>query len=130
MRRRFIRQDWWRMSRLGKNRKKLQKWRKPSGMHSKMRRKRFGYPISVAIGYKGPAKESGKIKGMCPVLVHNIQELSSLSKDNIVIIARVGAKKKLDIIKKAREMNLKIFNVKEGAEKWNLKKRNLLLQEH
>ncbi len=111
----FLRADTMRHSRLGKNRKKLQKWRKPTGKHNKTRKKRFSYPVQPGIGFGSPKIESGKINNLIPVLVHNIQELLKLNKTNIIIIARVGARNKLNIIKKAEELKIPIFN--QGGKK-------------
>lgn len=107
----FLRTDWTRHSRLGKNRKKLQVWRRARGKHSKIRRKRMGYPVMPTVGYMTERKDSGKIDGLTPILVHNLAELSLANKNSIVILARVGAKKKLDLIKKAEEMKLRIHNL-------------------
>src|SRR3989344_5482550 len=106
----FVRQDYMRHLKLGKNRKKLQKWRKAKGRHSKMRKKRKGYPISPSIGYKSQ-------KVMERVLINNMNDLKHLTKKVPVIIAsRLGAKKKMEIIKKAQEMNIKILNIKESKK--------------
>ena len=40
MKKKFLRRDSVRFSKIGKNRKKIQKWRKPKGRDSKMRLKR------------------------------------------------------------------------------------------
>lgn len=116
MKRIFLRSDIRRHLRLGKKRRKLQKWRMPKGRHNKIRRKRFGYPIQPGIGFSSPRVNSGKVNGLIPVLVHNSRELMKTSKNNIVIIARVGARKKLEIIKKASEMNIPIFNLNTGGK--------------
>lgn len=113
MARKFLRQDYMRHSRLGNKRKKLQKWNKAKGRHSKMRQYRKGYPASPSIGYKKSKKEAGKIKEFIPILINNINELRNIDKKNVIIIAKkVGARKKLEIIKKAEEKNIKILNVK------------------
>jgi large subunit ribosomal protein L32e len=117
MAKRFLRSDTRRHLRLGKNRRKLQKWRNPRGRHNKIRRQRRNYPLRVKIGYGSPRKVAGRIDNLTPSLVHNVKELESLKKDSLVIIARVGAKKKLDIIKKAQELNLKIMNLSGGNAK-------------
>ena len=104
----FVRTDFWRHSKLGKHRKKLQVWRRARGMHSKIRRMRRGYPVMPTIGYKTKRTEAGKVQGLIPVLVHNTKELENLTKNNIVIIAHVGARKRLEILKKADEMKIKI----------------------
>lgn len=120
MTRKFLRQDMMRHLRLGKKRKKNQKWRRPKGRDSKMRLKMKGYPVSPSVGYKVPQKDAGKIRGMNPVLVHNVEQLTRILKGNAGMIgSRVGAKKKLEIMKKAEEMNIPLLNVKKikGAQK-------------
>ena len=107
----FKRQDYMRFSRLGKNRKKLQKWRRPRGIDSKMRIKRRHYPASPRIGYRSPRSELGKIQGLKPLLVHNLKELKLVDKNSIVILARIGAKKKLELLKEAEKQGVKIQNV-------------------
>ena len=109
----FLRQDYMRHSKLGKNRKKLRKWRRPRGRHSKMRQQRKSYPASPAVVYRTAKKRSGKINNLKPVLVHNVKELFSLDKNSIAIIARVGAKKKLELLKHAEEKNIKILNMEK-----------------
>ena len=108
---RFVRADTFRLLRLGKKRRKLKKWRRPRGTHNKLRLKRVGHPALPTVGHRSPRKESGKISGLIPKLVHNVNELSKLDKNSIAIIARVGARKKLEIIKKAEEMKIKIINL-------------------
>jgi len=112
----FKRQESGRHSRIGKNRKKLQKWRRPKGRDSKMRLKRKGYSKTVSIGYKSNKKEAGKIDNLIPTLVYNIKDLSSLKKNSIAILAKIGAKKKLEIISEAEKRKIKIMNVK-GAKR-------------
>jgi large subunit ribosomal protein L32e len=111
MRKKFLRQDYLRHSRLGKNRKKLQKWRRPKGRDSKMRLRRKSRPASPGVGYKSPRKTIGKIGGLKPILVHNIKELDKVDARSIAIIAKVGAKKKLEMIKHAEEKKIKVSNL-------------------
>ncbi len=111
----FLRTDWMRYSRLGKNRKKIQKWRRAKGRHNKIRKMRVGYPVGPSIGYKNSRKESGKINGLIPVVVGSFNDLNDLGKNNLVILSRrLGAKKKMEIIKKLDEMKMKIGNLKMG----------------
>ncbi len=110
----FVRQDANRYSKIGKNRKKLQKWRRPKGRDSKMRLKRKSYPATVSIGYSTSRKEYGKINGKTPVLVYNIKDLEKLGKENVALLAKVGAKKKLEMIKFAEEKKIAIINVRGG----------------
>lgn len=111
----FIRRDSGRYSKIGKNRKKLQKWRKPKGRDNKMRERRFGYPKSPSVGYKSKKTEAGRVSGKVPFRACNVGDLSKTGKDSLIIIGSVGAKKKLEIIKKASEMGLSIVNVNQSV---------------
>ena len=106
----FLRRTWSRYSKLGKRRKKKQKWKKPTGRDNKMREKRRGYPAVVSIGYK-KKKKLEKI-----VIVRNIKELDAVKKNEIVIIGKVGKKKKIEILKKAKGKKIKFQNI--NAEKF------------
>lgn len=112
MKRKFVRVDTHRYSRLGKGRKKLQKWRKPTGKHNKTRLNRFSYPVQPGIGFGTPRKNAGKISGLIPMIVNNLNDIEKAGKNNIIIVSRtLGARKKIELLKKASEMNLKIANV-------------------
>ena len=115
----FLRRDNSRFSKLGKKRKKLQKWRKPKGRDNKMREKRFGYPKLVNLGDKSSKKKSGKIQGFTPCLIYNIKDLAAANKNSIIIIGKVGAKSKLEIIKNALKMKLRIGNIAKASEESN-----------
>ena len=107
----FLRRSWYRFSRLGKNRRKKQKWRNPTGRHNKLRKKRKGYSAVVSIGYSGDKKTRGKIEDKIPMIVHNIKDLEKIGKNRIAILGKVGVKKKIEIAKKAKEMKVKIVGL-------------------
>lgn len=111
MRRKFIRRNWDKYKRLGKGSKKKQKWRRPKGIHNKMRERREGYPSRPEMGMRKPREERGKIKGMDAIRVENLKELGKAK--HAIIIAKVGRRKRLEIEKKAEEMKLKILNLRE-----------------
>jgi len=113
---RFVRRNTLKLSKLGRNRRKLQRWRAAVGRHSKIRKNRFGYTKSPRIGFKSPRNNSGKIGGKIPLLVNNVKDFAKAGKENIIIIARrVGAKKKMEMIKKANDMGLVLLNVRLGG---------------
>ena len=56
-------------------------------------------------------KDSGKIDGKEIFVVYNVNELETAEKNSVIIIGRVGARKKLDLIGKATTMGLKILNL-------------------
>lgn len=112
---RFLRSDTVRHLRLGKKRRKLQKWRKARGRHSKIRRKHTGYPAQPGIGYKQSAKIAGRIKGKHTVHIISVKDLHALPKDTAIILSRrLGAKKRLAVLKRAQEMHLTVINANGG----------------
>lgn len=100
----FLRRNWDKHSRLGKGRKKKQVWRKPKGRHNKMREKQKGYPASVRIGYKQEDKK--KI-----MLISNLKELEKVKAKESIIIGKIGKRKKIELIKKAKEMGIHVSNI-------------------
>lgn len=104
----FIRQDAHKKKRLGG------KWRKPKGLQSKMRLSLKGYRKTVKLGYRKPKQVRSLHKsGLKGVNVNNVSNLNTVdSKTEGVIISRIGLKKKIDIVKKAIEMKIKIFNIR------------------
>lgn len=109
----FIRTHSQRHSKLGKSRPKLQKWRRPNGRDNKIRECCKGHPKKVKIGYK-----QSKIQIRLQI-IHNMKELEQASKDQPMILAKIGAKNKIELIKKAKELNIKLNNVNEVKAKWN-----------
>lgn len=97
--------------RLGKGRKKKQRWRSPKGRDNKMREKKKGHPATVNIGYRSDVKIRGKIKEKTPVVVKNIQDLEKIGKGQIGILGKIGQKKKIEIAKKAEEKKIEIANL-------------------
>jgi len=112
----FLRTDSNRFSKLGKNRKKLQKWRAAKGRDNKIREKRKSYPTAPSIGYKKDREINGKINGKIPLRVENMKDLMNVGKDKVIILGRVGAKKKIELIKKAEELKLEIINLRRKNE--------------
>jgi len=109
---RFLRSDWYKASRLGKNRKNKQLWRKPKGRHNKKREKKRSRGKQPSIGYSMTKIERGRIHGLMPVLVFNPQDLIKIKKDQIAVVSsKVGIKNKIEIAKKALESKIKIKNL-------------------
>ena len=113
----FLRSDTNRFSRIGKNRRKLQKWRRGRGKSNKMRLGRAGHATVPKVGFRTAKNEAHKVQGLMPKLVHNLEELKSLTKNEGAILARVGSRKKIELIKAADEMKIKILNLGKGAKK-------------
>lgn len=111
MTKKFLRRDWNRFSKLGKKKRKKQIWRRARGRDNKIREKRKGYPVKVMIGFKQKKDERNLIEKKKPILVNNLRDLEKVEKKNIVIIGKIGKKKKIEMIKKAKEKGILIYNV-------------------
>jgi len=120
----FLRRVWTRHSKLGMRRKNKQKWVRPTGRHNKIRGKLRGYPVSVSIGYTSSKDERGKINGKIPLLVTNLKELEKAKKENIIIVGKIGTKKKLEIMNMAQEKKIEVYRIdpKKFVEKNSRKK--------
>jgi large subunit ribosomal protein L32e len=103
----FVRPESWRYARLPPN------WRKPKGMDNKVRKSVKGWPKRVKVGYRGPAEIRGyHPSGHIEVIVHNLDELARLipEKDIVRLGGTVGARKRVEIMKRASELGLKVVN--------------------
>lgn len=89
--------------RIGSRKKKKQVWRRPKGRDNKIRESKKGKPPLVSIGYK--RKDEGKKT----ITVYNLHNLEAAKKYDIVILGKIGKKKKIEILKKAIEEKI-IFN--------------------
>ncbi len=105
----FVRQESHRRKRLGT------KWRKPKGIHSKLRLHRRGKPSMVSIGYKTPvALQNRDSEGRLPFIVHNLKELKLFNpKENYAILyGKLGNKKRLQILEEAKKLKISFSNIK------------------
>lgn len=107
----FLRRIWYRHSKLGRNRKKKQNWRKPRGRDNKMREKRKGYPKVVSIGYGKSRNEKGKVNGRETILVHNLKDLEKVQKNDLVILGNVGKKRKIELANEMKKLGLEATNL-------------------
>ncbi len=103
----FKRQEWFRYSKLG------EKWRKPKGIHSKMKRQLKRRPPMVDIGYRGPASVRNlHPSGFEEVMVYNVDGLESVNPKTqaVRIGGTVGTKKRMAIEERADELGIRILN--------------------
>ncbi len=100
----FKRQNWNKMSKLGKRRKKKQNWKHPKGRDSKMRLGEKAYGRRVKIGWGACKKDRKDV-----VRVESVGQLDTIKRKEI-IIGRIGKKKREEIIKKAKEKGIKVLN--------------------
>ncbi len=125
----FLRRDAKRFSKFGKGSGKKAGWRKPKGRDNKMREKKKGYAPVVSIGYGTDKSKEDHV-----VRISNIVDLKKIGKDQIGFIESVGEKKKIEIVKKAKEMKVQLKNVNvetflkknEKTQKIKLEKKKIL----
>ena len=113
----FLRTDWHKKIRLGRGVKKNQKWHGAKGRQNKLRLNRKGRMQRPKIGWGADTKNKGFVDGVEVVRVENVSELSKVKKGCGIIIAKVGTKKRTEIIAKANEMKIKILNKYKKTEK-------------
>lgn len=87
-------------------------WRTPRGIDSKQHEGKRGKGKVPNIGYKKPKNVSGLSSGFVPVMVYNIGDLDSInpSIDGAIISARIGRKKRNEIINQANTLGITILN--------------------
>ena len=103
----FKRQEWFRYKRLGDH------WRKPRGLHSKMRTNKKYRPPMARVGYRTPAEVRGyHPSGFQEVMVHNVADLEDVNpeKEAVRIGRTVGHRKRLKIVDRADSMNIRVLN--------------------
>ncbi len=103
----FRRQDSHKKARLASS------WRKPRGRQSKMRLKKRGYARPISVGYGSPKATRGKVKGLDPIVVSTLAELTALdAKTQAAVFAKsIGARKREGMLKAAKEKNITILNI-------------------
>ena len=105
----FIRRDTTRKKRLEKN------WRKPTGLHSKLRGRFSGRAKRVSRGYRSPEEVRGMHKsGLEQHVISSPKEFERLDakKTGLIISAAVGDKKRIEILKKSKELGFEVLNIK------------------
>lgn len=103
----FRRSESWRYVRV------KERWRAARGIDSKMRLRRKSQPKLPSIGYGTPRKSRGlHPSGLREVLVYNPEALKKIDpKRQAVRIAHtVGARKRLEILEKAKKRKLIVLN--------------------
>lgn len=110
---RFLRSLWWKFAKFD------EVWRRPRGIDNKIRHKLKGYPPMVSVGYRGPKL----VRGLHPTgreitIIYNVSDLEKVDKEKqiVYIASTVGKRKRLEIVKKAQELGIKIANARGLVE--------------
>ncbi|PNX48921.1 MAG: 50S ribosomal protein L32e [Thermoplasmata archaeon M11B2D] len=106
----FLRDEGFRYKRIPKN------WRRPSGITSKLRINLKYRPSKVRVGFRSPTLVRGlHSSGFEEVMVHTVKELEKVDpkKQAVRIGGTVGTKKRLEIAKRADELDIRVLNMRE-----------------
>jgi large subunit ribosomal protein L32e len=106
----FLRDEGFRYKRIPKN------WRRPTGYTSKLRINLKYRPSKVRVGFRGPKITRGlHASGFKEVMIHTVKELESIDpkKQAVRIGGTVGTKKRLEIAKRAGELDIRVLNMRE-----------------
>ncbi len=108
----FLKQDAHKLDKLSKN------WRRPRGMDSKIRKAFRGRRKKPSLGYSSPRKVRGlNRQGFEEVRVHCIKDLEGFNPESqVVLIAKIGLKKKSEILKYCMEKKYNVANVDNPKE--------------
>jgi large subunit ribosomal protein L32e len=105
----FLRDEGFRYKRIPKN------WRRPSGITSKLRINLNYRPSKVRVGFRSPKLVRGlHSSGFEEVMVHTVKDLERINpkKQAVRIGGTVGTKKRLEIVKRADELNIRVLNMR------------------
>ena len=103
----FKRQESWRYKRVAEN------WRRPRGVTSKMRKEESGFPAKVKVGYGTSRTLRGlHPQGLVERLIFRESDLEMLDpRVHILRVSRrVGERKRIAIVAKAKDRNFHIAN--------------------
>ena len=81
------------------------KWRKPKGLHSKLRLNKKGHQRTPSQGYRSPRSIRGGEKFTM------IKSIEDITEGKLMISGKVGLRKKIEIVKLAKEKGFTILNV-------------------
>jgi len=110
---RFRRQESWRYKRV------TDRWRRPHGIDSKMRKKVKGWPASPTTGYRSPKKTRGlHPSGFVEARVQSVADLGGIDPElQAIRIARtVGGRKRVEILALAEEKGIHVLNPRRIRE--------------
>lgn len=104
----FKRQEWFRYKKLEDS-----GWRRPKGIHSKMKRNLKRRPAVVDIGFRGPVSVRNlHPSGFEEILVFNVDDLEGIDakKQAVRVGGTVGTKKRIAIQERAETLGIRVLN--------------------
>lgn len=92
-------------------------YRRPKGVHNKQKDNKKGNRTQIMTGYGYPKSLRGTtIEGKKIVYISNVADLAKVTSNDVIIIqSTMGAKKKVELIKKIIEKKIQIHLVRDPA---------------
>jgi len=122
----LVRQESWRYKRV------KEAWRRPTGVTNKMRRRQRGWPKAVSVGYKTP-KQLRHLhpSGLREVSIDRAEDLERLDAKTCVarISHTVGERKRVAIVNRAKELQIRILNPGPAGKEEALKVEEPVVEE-
>jgi large subunit ribosomal protein L32e len=108
----FVRQEAHKRKRLPQN------WRKPKGVHSKLRLRRRGKANMVSIGYKMAEEVRGLTRqGLRQIMISSPEHLKYIKEGEVAVLKKVSNRTRLTILKAAQKAKVQIVNIHDIAKK-------------
>jgi large subunit ribosomal protein L32e len=92
------------------------RWRKPHGLHSKVRHRFAGHTAMPDPGFGSPKDVYGlHPSGLAPVLVHTLNELAKVNAktQGAVLGSTLGVPRRMALLLKAKELGVRVLNAKD-----------------
>ena len=91
-------------------------WRRPKGLHSKLRLGKKGHANKPSSGWRSPITVRGlSLTGKREVLVETVGALKGIDKEKecVIIKSGLGSKKRKELLLKIKELGLMLINFKD-----------------
>mgnify|MGYP001580168899 CR=1 FL=1 len=89
-------------------------WRRPKGLHNKVRLKKKGHIKSPAVGYGSPREVFGYYHSKFDyALINSEKDLVNLDKKYVLLSGKLGIKNRILLLKKLKTLDVTILNIKD-----------------
>lgn len=94
-------------------------YRRPKGLHNKMKDSKRGNRRTISVGFGYPKETRYRdLQGRLLVHVSSIEALQDVPKDGVAIIASsLGTRKKIAVLEKAAELKIPVYTVADPLKK-------------
>jgi ribosomal protein L32E len=94
-------------------------WKKPRGLHAKLRLRKKGHRIHISVGYKNDTVRRGLTReGLVPTQIVSVSQLKGLDskRHGIMLSSSMGFKKKAGLIEECLKLGFKVLNYSDALK--------------